>query len=149
MAPSVSAYVPASSRRRPLISRRAHSSHGATRVSFTACSTVAISGGLRCCSAAYFRSFHRSPRNDRGLRAISPLGSRIALTSHRGQLRRCSAAYFRSFHRSPRSDLGLRVLSPLGSPIALPSHPGQLQPCSAASFTSFHASPPNHLTHRK
>src|SRR5262245_1573979 len=33
MAPSVSAYVPASSRRRPLIPRRAHSSHGATRVS--------------------------------------------------------------------------------------------------------------------
>src|SRR3989441_331369 len=80
MAPSVSAYVPASSRRRPLISRRAHSSHGATRVSFTACSTVAISGGLRCCSAAYFRSFHRSPRSDR---ACGNSGAaRLALQRH-------------------------------------------------------------------
>ena len=40
MAPSVSAYVPASSSRRPRVQRRAHSTQGATSVSVTAGASV-------------------------------------------------------------------------------------------------------------
>src|SRR5262245_61202675 len=42
MAPSVSAYVPASSSRRPALARRAQSDHGPTKVSSSVASTVAI-----------------------------------------------------------------------------------------------------------
>src|SRR5262249_38830689 len=46
MAPSVSAYVPASSRRRPALARRAQSDHGATRVPSSVASRIDITGLL-------------------------------------------------------------------------------------------------------